>query len=136
MNNGIPYKNSNTIFSLVENISKIKDTHTYRFGIYLERTRKDQSASSATRGNLNFDRTSQNPLDSNYGYSNAILGVYQSYAEATSRPRALYRFTNLEWYVQDAWRIRRNLLIDYGVRFYADAPQYDQRNQLSSFSIG
>lgn len=134
MSNGVPYYNSNTIFSLVENVSKISGTHSYKFGMYVERTRKDQSASSATRGAVNFDRNSNNPLDTNYPYSNALMGIYNSYSEATARPQGQYRFTNLEWYAQDAWRIRSRLLVDYGVRFYHDMPQYDARLQLASFA--
>jgi hypothetical protein len=130
---GIPYKNQNTILSLVENISKIWHTHTLKAGVYLERTRKDQFASSATRGTLKFDRDGNNPLDANNAFANALLGVYDSYAEATRNPLARYMFTNNEFYIQDAWRIRRNLLLDYGVRFYADAPQYDSKYQLNAF---
>ncbi len=135
LSNGIPYYNSNTIFSLVQNFSKIWKTHTFKMGLYLERTRKDQSASVATRGTLSFDRDRNNPLDTNYAYANALIGSYLSYTEATDRPQGQYRFTNLELFFQDAWRVNRRLLIDYGVRLYIDAPQYDARLQLASFSL-
>ncbi|MBI3473255.1 MAG: TonB-dependent receptor [Candidatus Solibacter usitatus] len=133
MSNGIPYYNSNTIFSLVQNLSKVAGRHVYKLGLYFERTRKDQSASVATRGTVSFDRDRNNPLDTNYAYSNALLGVYASYSEATARPQGQFRFSNLEWYAQDAWRVRPRLLVDYGVRFYHDMPQYDARLQLASF---
>jgi hypothetical protein len=136
LNNGVPYYNSNTIFSLVQNFSKIWRTHTIKFGVYFERTRKDQSASVATRGSISFDRDRNNPLDTNYAYSNALIGTYDFYTEASDRPQGQFRFTNLEFFVQDAWRVNRKLLIDYGVRMYVDAPQYDARSQLASFSLG
>ncbi len=134
MSNGMPYYNSNTIFSFVQNVSRIWRTHSFKAGVYIERTRKDQSANAATRGAIAFDQNGNNPLDANYAYANALLGAYYSYSEATARPQGQYRFTNLEWYGQDAWRIRRNLLLDYGVRFYHDMPQYDARNQLAAFA--
>ncbi|MFB3828256.1 MAG: carboxypeptidase regulatory-like domain-containing protein [Bryobacteraceae bacterium] len=133
MHAGIPYYNSNTIFSLVENLSKIHGTHMLKFGVYLERTRKDQSANVNTRGDVSFDRDRNNPLDTNYAWSNALLGIYKSYTEANQNPQGQYRFTNFEWYVQDAWRIRPRLLVDYGLRFYHDMPQYDARDQLASY---
>ncbi|MBI2689364.1 MAG: TonB-dependent receptor [Acidobacteria bacterium] len=136
MSNGLPYYNSNTIFSIVENLTKLAGRHAYKFGLYFERTRKDQSANAATRGALNFDRNTNNPLDTNYAYATALLGYYNSYTEATARPQGQYRFTNLEWYFQDAWRAKRRLLIDYGVRFYHNMPQYDARDQLASFVPG
>jgi hypothetical protein len=136
LNNGIPYYNSNTIFSLVQNFSKIWRTHTVKFGVYLERTRKDQSASVATRGTLSFNVNANNPLDTNYAYANALTGTFDSYSEANARPQGQFRFTNLEVFLQDAWRVNRYLLIDYGVRAYINAPQYDARLQLAAFSLG
>ena len=134
LSNGLPYYNSNTIFSVVENISKIARTHTYKFGAYIERTRKDQTANSATRGAISFsnDRTN-NPYDTNDSYANALVGAFNNYTEASARPQGQYRFTNVEIYVQDAWRIKPRLLIDYGIRFYHDPPQYDARSQIATF---
>lgn len=133
LNNGTPYYNSNTIFSLVQNFSKIWQTHSFKFGVYVERTRKDQSASVATRGSISFDRDRNSPVDTNYAYSNALIGSFNSYTEASARPQGQYRFTNFEFFAQDAWRVNRRLLLDYGLRFYMDAPQYDARSQLASF---
>ncbi len=133
LNNGTPYYNSNTIFSLVQNFSKIWQTHSIKFGVYLERTRKDQSASVATRGTISFNRDRNSPVDTNYAYSNALIGSFNSYTEATARPQGQYRFTNFEFFLQDAWRVNRRFLLDYGLRFYVDAPQYDARSQLAAF---
>jgi Carboxypeptidase regulatory-like domain len=134
LSNGVPYWNRNTIYSLVDNVSKIYGTHTLKAGLYLERTRKVQFASTDTRGTIKFDRdTTNNYLDANDAYANALLGVYDSYAEATGRPKGDYFFTNAEFYVQDTWRVRRRLSLDYGVRLYADPPMYDNTHQLHSF---
>ena len=35
--------------------------------------------------------------------------------------------------MQDNWRITTRLTLDYGIRFYHDPPQYDQRGQISTF---
>ncbi|MCU0244930.1 MAG: Plug and carboxypeptidase regulatory-like domain-containing protein [Bryobacter sp.] len=136
MSDGTPYYNANTIFSLVQNFSKIWQTHTIKFGGYLERTRKDQSANATTRGAISFDRDRNSPYDTNYAYATALLGYFSTYAEATARPQGQYRFSNIEWFIQDAWRVKRNFMLDYGVRFYANAPQYDARQGLSSFFPG
>ncbi len=133
MSNGIPYYNSNTIFSIVQNFTKIAGSHTLKFGAYFERTRKDQSASVATRGAVAFDRNRNNPVDTNWAYSNALIGSYLNYSEANARLQGQFRFSNFETYIQDAWRVRRGLIVDYGVRIYADHPQYDARKQLASF---
>ncbi|MEO7144015.1 MAG: TonB-dependent receptor [Bryobacteraceae bacterium] len=136
LNNGVPYYNSNTIFSVVENASKVAGTHVLKVGFYFERTRKDQDASVATRGTLSFNRDRVNPYDTNYGYSNALTGAYESYSEADARPQGQFRFSNMEWFAQDTWRLRPGLTLDYGLRLYHDMPQYDARGQLASFFPG
>jgi hypothetical protein len=134
LSNGTPYWNRNTIYSLVDNLSKIAGTHTLKAGGYLERTRKVQFADAQTRGTIRFDRDTTNALDANDAYANALLGNYDTYAESTGRPRGDYFFQNVELYLQDTWRARPKLSLDYGVRFYHDAPQYDRQGQLASFS--
>lgn len=134
MANTIPYYNANTIFSFVDNVSKVAGKHMLKAGVYIERTRKvERNTPIAPRGNLVFDRNSLNPLDTNHPWANALLGVYYSYAEPTSKPEGQFRFTNLEWYVQDAWRARPRLLIDYGLRFYHQGPHYDARKLIAAF---
>lgn len=134
LSDGTPYFNQNTIMSFVDNVSKVSKTHTYKFGFYFEHTQKIQSANASTRGTLNFTNDANNPLDSNNAYANALLGNYDTYAEATARPKGNFLFTNTEFYMQDTWRLRKNLSLDYGIRFYHDPPQYDANGQLASFT--
>ena len=129
-----PYFNQNTIWSGIDNISKISGTHTYKFGIYYEHTKKVQSAGVANQGNISFNTDANNPNDSNSSYANALMGNYDSYSEPLAQPTSHYYFTNTEWFAQDDWKIRSNLSLSYGVRFYHDPPQYDAKQIISSFS--
>jgi hypothetical protein len=135
MSDGTPYFNRNTIFSFFDNVSRVHGTHSYKIGIYYEHTQKLQSANAATRGTLSFNTDGNNPFDSNNPWANALMGYYDSYAEATGRPQGNWKYINAEWFVQDSWHARRNLSFDYGIRFYHDPPQFDARKQLSSFSM-
>jgi hypothetical protein len=137
VHNGLPYYNTNAIYSFVENLTKIWGTHATGGGIYIERTRKDQSSAAPIRGAISFNRNQNiNPLDTNYAYSTALLGYYDTYSEANAWLQGQYRFTNFEWYLKDQWRVRPNFTLDYGIRFYHDMPQYDARHQLSTFVPG
>jgi len=68
-----------------------------------------------------------------WAYANALMGLVTSYSEANVRPYGLYRFTNLEWYLQDNWRVSRRLALDLGLRFYHNLPQADIRGQTAAF---
>jgi Carboxypeptidase regulatory-like domain len=134
MSDGTPYFNQNTIYSFVDNVSKVRRSHVYKMGIYFEHTRKIQSAGPPIRGNISFNTDSNNPNDANNSYANALLGNYDSYSEALSRPQSNYLFNNVEGFIQDDWQVNRSVSISWGVRFYHDPPQYDTRGYISSFS--
>jgi len=131
--NGVPFFGDNQMLSLVDTLSKIQGAHNYKVGVYVERSAQDQSIPLANRGTFSFDSDPSNPLDTNYAYANALLGVYQSYTEPAAIPRGQFRFINAEFFVEDTWRARPNLSIDYGLRVQHDPPQYDRLNQLAAF---
>jgi hypothetical protein len=134
LSDGTPYFNQNTIYSFVDNISKVYGAHVFKMGIYFEHTQKIQSAGPPIRGSISFNTDANNPLDSNNSYANALLGYFDSYSEALQRPQSNYLFTNTEWFVQDDWKLNSNLSISWGLRFYHDPAQYDSRGFISSFS--
>jgi hypothetical protein len=133
LNNAMPYKNVNHIFSLTQNLTKISGKHNVKMGLYAERTRKDQLQGTPTRGQISFSDDANNPLRTRYGFASALMGIMTTYSEATTKPYGLYRFTNLEWYVQDNWRVSRRLTLDYGLRVYHDLPQDEVRGQTAAF---
>ncbi len=132
----IPYQNYNDVYSWVDNLSMIRGSHTLKAGIYLERTGKFQVGGGNYRGNFNFSRDTNNPYDSNHSFANALLGNFQSYSEATKRVDGDWWFWNVEWYLQDNWRVNKRLSIDYGVRVYHLPPMIDKNLTLTAFDPG
>jgi hypothetical protein len=132
--NNTPYFNQNTIYNFTDNVSKVKGSHVFKMGIYFEHTQKIQSASVSNMGNIAFSQDANNPNDANNAYANTLLGNYDNYSEPLSAPQSNYLFTNTEWFLQDDWKMKSNLSISWGVRFYHDPPMYDGRGYISSFS--
>lgn len=129
----IPYHNENPVFTFVDNQSKVMGAHTFKFGIYVERMRKDEVGKGNTRGAFTFDRNTNNPFDANYAFANALLGNFNSYTEASFRNYSLYRYTQVEWYGQDTWKLSRRLTLELGIRFTSAPPAYDIRKYLTTF---
>src|SRR4030095_13850719 len=65
---------------------------------------------------------------------NALLGIYNSYVQANNFVKGLYRYWNVEGYVQDNWKVTRKLTLDYGLRISWYEPQYDVLLQTGSFN--
>src|SRR5262249_29307719 len=67
-------------------------------------------------------------------YANALLGSFNNLNQPTTGIyQGQYRSTNVEWYLQDNWKVNRKLTLDYGMRFNWIQPQYDQRLQGGFF---
>src|SRR5579872_4266509 len=128
-----PFHNYNTTIDISDNLTWLKGAHTIKAGMYLQRSRKNQSSFGNNNGFYNFGDTSQNPLDTGYGYANALLGVYQTFDQASSYVIGQYRYWNIEGFVQDTWKITPRLTLDYGLRWAWYQPQYDSSLQASTF---
>jgi len=129
----IPYTNENPVFTFADNFSWLKGSHSFKFGVYIERMRKDEVGGPNTRGSFDFGRNTNNPLDTNYAFANALLGNFNNYSEGTFRPYSHYRYTQTEWYAQDSWRVNSKLTLDLGLRMYNSPAAHDDRYNITTF---
>jgi hypothetical protein len=130
----IPYENYNKIYSVVDNISKIVGRHSLKAGFYFENTQKFQVGGGNFRGAFNFSSSTTNPFDTGDGFSNALLGVINTYSEATARVNGNWWFNNLEFYAQDTWHVTKRLSLELGMRFYHLPPQTDHNYTIAGFN--
>ena len=129
------YENFNTIWTFMDNLSKILGRHTVKTGIYVEHNQKIQPSGGGYSGNYIFSPDTLNGVNNTgNGYANALLGYVDSYSQQTARAVFDTRYWNFEWYVQDNFRVNRKLTLDYGLRFYHQTPQVDFNNTFSNFS--
>ncbi|HKD07077.1 MAG TPA: carboxypeptidase-like regulatory domain-containing protein [Bryobacteraceae bacterium] len=128
------YENFNTIWTVTDNLTKIWGNHSIKTGVYIERNTKIQPAGPVYPGSFNFQPDANNPLNTGNGYANAFLGYVDTYQQATARAVFNVEYWNVEFYVQDNWRVNRRLTLDYGVRFYHQPSQNDLNHTFSNFN--
>ena len=128
-----PFINYNTTIDTSDNLTKVWRSHTIKGGIYMQRSRKDQTSFANFNGSYNFGDNPSNPYDTGFGFSNALLGVYNTYTQAATTSTVLYRYWNIEQYLQDTWKVSPRLTLDYGVRAAWYQPQYRCSLQASTF---
>lgn len=128
-----PFFNYNTSIEFIDNLSKVINNHVVKVGGYAQRSRKDQSSFAANNGNYDFSDSPNNPSDTGFGFANAAVGVYNNFNQASQRVSGKYRYTNVEWYAQDTWKVTPRLTLDYGLRFYWIQPQYEAQQLTSNF---
>ena len=127
--------NINQTHDYAASLTKIKGRHTIKAGAYLNHSYKAQNAgfNASFAGNVDFSNNSNNTLDTGYGYANAALGVFNSYQQASKYIEGSMIYNQLEFYLQDNWKVSNRLTLDYGLRFVHQGPQYDQFDQMSNF---
>jgi hypothetical protein len=130
-----PFFGTNNIWNWSNNLSKIWNSHNIKTGIYIERTTRNAARGSAFNGTFNFNRDVNNPFDTNFAYSNALLGSVQSYTEANNKPAGHARYLNVEWFLQDTWKVTRRFTVDAGIRFYHIQPTWSANDELAAFDL-
>jgi len=131
-----PYTNWMDLYSFTNDLTKVYGRHSIKAGIYVERNGKFVTWNSSYRGAYNFAPNANNPYNTGHGYANALLGYFNSYAESTDRASPDIWYWDLEWYLQDNWRVTRRFTLDYGARFYHLPPEEDLNGNMASFNPG
>lgn len=132
-NNTYPgFADHTNVYDFAVSLTKVTGRHTVKMGFYEQHALKQQNR-GAPFGTLNFSNDTSNPLDAQYGYANAALGIFDSYAQASKFIEGTWIYNNTDAYIQDNWKVSRKLTFDYGVRLVHQQPQYDITGQSTNF---
>ena len=127
-----PWLASNDTHNLSVNLTHLRGKHNLKTGFFYERTGRP-GAMSSNAGTYNFISDAANPLDTNLGWANALLGHLNSYTENNNNTRSLPRFNQPEFFIQDNWRVTRQLTLDLGVRFSYIGVVYEKDREIGWF---
>jgi len=129
-----PFYGTRYVTDIGNNISKTLGAHTIKAGIYYEKMRQYDGPWAANfSGLFDFGTNANNPLNTGYAFSNALLGVFNTYTEASTRPISLIYSTGLDTFVQDNWRVSRKLTLDYGIRISWYGQFHNYNNEMAGF---
>ncbi|HWB96241.1 MAG TPA: hypothetical protein VG672_06050, partial [Bryobacteraceae bacterium] len=136
VNSRWPFRGTDQITSITDNITWIHGTHTVKAGFYLEHDSRNVTIYNNYNigGTAYFDPDRANPNDTNWAYSNALIGSMFAYGVDNKRQVNHSRYTTFEWYLQDTWKVSRRLTIDAGLRIQNIGPETDQGAQLGFFN--
>ena len=127
-----PWLASNRTHNFSVNLTHVRGTHNLKTGFFYERTARP-GALSSNAGTYNFNSDAANPLDTNLGWANALLGNLNTYTENNNNTRSLPRFNQPEFFVQDNWRVNRRFTLDLGVRFSHIGVVYETGRDIGWF---
>lgn len=129
----LPFDTPSNVYTVTQSLTVNRGRHLFKAGTRLERFFRDINGPSSRFGNFEFGVSSLNPLDTNHAYANAALGVFQTYTESSNSPYHVARGGRYEFFVQDTWKVRPRLTLDYGMRFYYLIPSFMKDDAWAAF---
>jgi hypothetical protein len=103
----------NDDFTILRGRHSLQAGAFYVFGI------KNQNAANNTQGSFNFGGT-YTPS----GAADFLLGLHDSYNQASAAPHFTAHYRSTEFYVQDDWQATPRLTVNAGVRFFYYSPDW------------
>ena len=120
-----------TDIAVSDNVTIIRGKHSMKTGVLVIRNRKDQNGRSGYTGNLAFNTNATRSTGNSF--ADALLGNFRSYSEANDDPIGFFRFNQVEAFATDSWKVKRNLSLEFGARFYHFGPTFTQANNMTNF---
>jgi len=127
-----PTKIHDATFQYQDTFSWTKGTHALKFGADIRWIDENFHYDFYNNGSFDFGSYYTNTgsaladfvggfTDNYYQFSSAIYGI---------------RTHQFDFFAQDAWKITKNLSLDYGLRYEYNSPQVDPRNQIQGWFPG
>jgi len=116
-------------YQMNANFSWSKGKHLVKWGFLHVRNYKnevDQSGPGAGNDKGTFDfSSSPSPFDTGYAPSNVLVGAVSSFTQTSNIAHKDAMFTDFDLYIQDTWKVKPSLTLDYGVRMYHMPSQHE-----------
>jgi len=130
-----PYSSLSQTIALSETLSWIHGKHNFRFGGDYRRVHRDFLGGSNSTGTFTFsgkftEDTAQDPTTGS-SLADFLLGYPQETTIDVAASKSYLRDNVWDVYVQDDWRIRTNLTLNFGMRYEFFAPYTEKFSHLT-----
>jgi outer membrane receptor protein involved in Fe transport len=123
-------KQVNNTFQWRDGFSKIVGAHTIKVGAEYHYDQVNTNPIAQLNGNFIFFGS-----ETGVDFADFLLGIPSQYNQSQLQP--FYGRNNYAGvYAQDSWRLRKNLTLNYGLRWDRVEPWYEKYNQLATFEPG
>jgi len=117
--------------SFSDTVVKVIGRHTLKAGVFFEYIRNAQPASGATNGTMTFSSGNSNTVGNDY--ADMLLGNLSGFSQNSFNRVNDIAYKTYEGFVQDSWKINRQLTLELGIRLTHFTPWVDRLNY--GFSI-
>jgi hypothetical protein len=139
---GTPSINTLENFTLKDDLTWVKNKHSFKFGYDQLHMRQDTWGLGNPSGSFSFDGasgltgsgTTTIPNTGGIGLASFELGAVTSYSASIPTAAWLPRDTINSFYAQDDWKFSPTLTLNLGVRWAMESPYHTKYGQFSMFN--
>jgi len=130
------FDNAYRNYTVSNNLSWQRNNHSFKGGLLFAFEQKDEASGSETQGRFTFNAGGGRTGFQNFltGNRDGLCGNNCTYTEPEREVLSEFRFNRYEFYVQDSWRARPNVTLDYGLRYGLHPAVVDKNDVLTNFS--
>jgi hypothetical protein len=125
-------------YQVLDNFSKVIGTHTVKFGGTLHYTQMTENLSNVENGNFEFGGK-----ETGIDFADFLIGAPTTSASASvapyiqgQGPPSYGRSHYAGLFGQDSWRVRSNLILNYGLRWEFSTPWSEKYNTIQTLVVG
>jgi len=124
-------------FQWSDGLTWVKGNHTFKFGVDVRRARFDQYYYFDVNGEYTFDSSGPSGITPEDGdeYAEFLLGLADTYTQGSGQREDVRSFA-LYPFVQDSWKVKPNLTLNYGFRWEFSPPLTDISGHVETFRPG
>ncbi len=122
-------------FQWSDSLSWVKGSHTVKFGSDIRRQRFDQTLYYNVNGLYSYYGGSANDVGSDDLMPNYLLGLPDSFSQGSAQVENV-RSSIFALFAQDSWKIKKNITLNYGLRWELFTPLTDISKHVQSFRPG
>ena len=134
-NLGGNFSQAGNVYQGLDTYSRVVSRHTLEFGIDARDQRLHQLYFYDVSGGFFFNGGGPNDVGFSSLLPNYLLGLPDSYTQGSANVVDV-RSTQFDLFAQDAWKLRPNLTLNYGLRWEWNTPQADAGNRIQAFRPG
>jgi Carboxypeptidase regulatory-like domain len=122
-------QNNNTLY-LSEVLSKVKGSHTLKFGGQIHVDQVNEHPNATFNGTFNIDGT-----ETGNAFADFLIGVPSNFTQSSGQPFYL-RNSYAGLFAQDNWRVKSNLTFNFGLRWEYITPFWEKYNSVQTIVPG
>lgn len=124
---------ANNTYSANDSFSKVIGAHTLKMGGQYAQFHVKELPDLVANGQFTFAGSGSQSTGN--GFADFLLGLPDQYSQQSS-PAFYERSANGGLFVEDSWRVRSNLTINYGLRWDYIRPWSEEHNQATTLILG